>query len=78
EPSLVDSSLGEARAAGARGEPVGAGLAALDRVFEVLLRFRSPHLKLAERAYEAGRSGPKIGSGGDAHSMLVDLLTLTR
>jgi hypothetical protein len=33
---------------------------------------------LAERAYEVGRSGPSIGSGGYAPSMLGDLLTLTR
>ena len=77
-PALVDRVLGEAQAARARGEPVQAGLAALDRVFEVLLRFRAPHGKLAERAYEVGRSGPTIGSGGYAPSMLGDLLTLTR
>ncbi|WP_268871608.1 monodechloroaminopyrrolnitrin synthase PrnB family protein [Pseudomonas piscis] len=46
-------------------------------MLKVLLRFRAPHLKLAERAYEAGRSGPATGSGGYAPSMLVDLLTLT-
>ncbi|RQV56443.1 DUF1864 family protein [Burkholderia cenocepacia] len=77
-PALVDRVLGEAQAARARGEPVEVGLAALDRVFEVLLRFRAPHGKLAERAYEVGRSGPTIGSGGYAPSMLGDLLTLTR
>ncbi|KWC76163.1 monodechloroaminopyrrolnitrin synthase PrnB family protein [Burkholderia cepacia] len=77
-PSLVDRVLGEVQASGARGEPVVAGLAALDRVFEILLRFRAPHVKLAERAYEVGRSGPTIGSGGYAPSMLGDLLTLTR
>lgn len=78
QPSLVDRALGDAQAARARGEPVAAGLAALDRVFEVLLHFRAPHVKLAERAYEAGKSGPSIGSGGYAPSMLGDLLTLTR
>ncbi len=78
EPALLDRVLGEAQAAGARDESVGAGLAALDRVFEVLLRFRAPHLKLAGRTYEVGRSGPTIGSGGYAPSMLGDLLTLTR
>ncbi|MDN7908900.1 monodechloroaminopyrrolnitrin synthase PrnB family protein [Burkholderia cepacia] len=77
-PSLVDRVLDEVQATGARGEPVVAGLAALDRVFEILLRFRAPHVKLAERAYEVGRSGPTIGSGGYAPSMLGDLLTLTR
>jgi hypothetical protein len=77
-PALIDRALAQAQALGARGEPVRSGLAALDRVFEVLLRFRAPHLKLAERAYEAGRSGPAIGSGGYAPSMLGDLLTLTR
>lgn len=76
--ALVDRVLGEAQAARVRGEPVGAGLAALERVFEVLLHFRAPHLKLAERTYEAGQSGPSIGSGGYAPSMLGDLLTLTR
>jgi monodechloroaminopyrrolnitrin synthase len=77
-PALVDRALAEAHTARVRGESVGAGLAALDRVFDVLLRFRAPHLKLAERAYEAGQSGPAIGSGGYAPSMLGDLLTLTR
>ena len=77
-PSLVDRVLDEVQATGARGEPVVAGLAALDRVFEILLRFRAPHVKLAELAYEVGRSGPTIGSGGYAPSMLGDLLTLTR
>ncbi|VWC72022.1 prnB; PrnB [Burkholderia lata] len=76
--ALVDRVLGEAQAARVRGEPVGAGLAALERVLEVLLHFRAPHLKLAERTYEAGQSGPTIGSGGYAPSMLGDLLTLTR
>jgi hypothetical protein len=33
---------------------------------------------LAERTYEAGQSGPAIGSGGYAPSMLGDLLALTR
>ncbi|AZD55387.1 monodechloroaminopyrrolnitrin synthase PrnB family protein [Pseudomonas chlororaphis] len=75
-PALIDRVLGEARV-GARGEPVRAGLAALERVLKVLLRFRAPHLKLAERAYEVGRSGPTTGSGGYAPSMLGDLLTLT-
>jgi len=78
QPALVDRALDDARAARARGDAVGAGLTALDRVFEVLLRFRAPHVKLAERAYEVGRSGPSIGSGGYAPSMLGDLLTLTR
>ncbi|NIE55333.1 MULTISPECIES: monodechloroaminopyrrolnitrin synthase PrnB family protein [unclassified Burkholderia] len=78
EPSLVDHALADAQQARARGEPVGAGLAALERIFEVLLHFRAPHLKLAERTYEAGQSGPTIGSGGYAPSMLGDLLTLTR
>ncbi|MCA8022537.1 monodechloroaminopyrrolnitrin synthase PrnB family protein [Burkholderia metallica] len=77
-PALVDRVLGDAQAARVRGEPVGAGLAALERVFEILLHFRAPHLKLAERTYEAGQSGPSIGSGGYAPSMLGDLLTLTR
>ncbi|MFP3427772.1 monodechloroaminopyrrolnitrin synthase PrnB family protein, partial [Pseudoalteromonas sp. SIMBA_162] len=77
-PALLDRALGEAHAIGTRSEPVRAGLAALDRGFEVLLRFRAPHVKLAERAYEVGRSGPSIGSGGYAPSMLGDLLTLTR
>ncbi|MGU3781688.1 monodechloroaminopyrrolnitrin synthase PrnB family protein [Burkholderia metallica] len=77
-PALVDRVLGDAQAARVRGEPVGAGLAALERVFEILLHFRAPHLKLAERTYEAGHSGPSIGSGGYAPSMLGDLLTLTR
>jgi hypothetical protein len=75
--ALVDRALGEALALGARSEPVRAGLAALERVIKVLLRFRAPHLKLAERAYEVGRSGPAVGSGGYAPSMLGDLLTLT-
>ena len=77
EPALIDRALDEARAAGTQGEHVRAGLTALERVFKVLLRFRAPHLKLAERAYEAGRSGPTTGSGGYAPSMLGDLLTLT-
>ena len=77
-PSLIDRALGEAHAREARGERVEAGLAALDRVFEVLLRFRAPHRNLAERVYEAGRSGPAIGSGGYAPAMLGDLLELTR
>ncbi|KTC34630.1 MAG: monodechloroaminopyrrolnitrin synthase PrnB family protein [Pseudomonas sp.] len=76
-PALLDRALGEARAVGARDEPARAGLVALERVLKVLLRFRAPHLKLAERAYEVGRSGPATGSGGYAPSMLVDLLTLT-
>lgn len=76
-PSLVDRAIGEARAAGAQGEPVRAGLAALNRIFVVLLRFRAPHVQLAERVYEVGRSGPAIGSGGYAPSMLGDLATLT-
>ncbi|MNE79690.1 Monodechloroaminopyrrolnitrin synthase PrnB [compost metagenome] len=43
----------------------------------VLLRFRAPHVQLGERVYEVGRSGPAIGSGGYAPSMLGDLVTLT-
>ncbi len=78
QPALVDRVLSEVHALGARGEHVEAGLAALDRVFEVLLRFRAPHRNLAERVYEAGRSGPAIGSGGYAPAMLGDLLELTR
>ncbi|MEW7855000.1 monodechloroaminopyrrolnitrin synthase PrnB family protein [Pseudomonas chlororaphis] len=77
EPALIDRALDEARAVGARDEHVRAGLTALERVFKVLLRFRAPHLKLAERAYEVGQSGPTIGSGGYAPSMLGELLTLT-
>ncbi len=77
-PALLDRALGEAHAIGVQDEYVGAGLAALDRVFEVLLRFRAPHRNLAERVYEAGRSGPAIGSGGYAPAMLGDLLELTR
>lgn len=76
-PAIIDRALAEARAVDARGESVRAGLTALERVFKVLLRFRAPHLKLAERAYEAGRSGPATGSGGYAPSMIGDLLTLT-
>ncbi|CAI1020161.1 monodechloroaminopyrrolnitrin synthase PrnB family protein [Serratia quinivorans] len=76
KPSLVDRAIGEARV-GAQGEPVRAGLAALNRIFVILLRFRAPHVQLAERVYEAGRSGPAIGSGGYAPSMLGDLVTLT-
>lgn len=64
EPALIDRALDEARAVGARDQHVRAGLTALERVFKVLLRFRAPHLKLAERAYEVGQSGPTIGSGG--------------
>ncbi|MEE4411669.1 MULTISPECIES: monodechloroaminopyrrolnitrin synthase PrnB family protein [unclassified Serratia (in: enterobacteria)] len=75
-PSLVDRAIGEARV-GAQSEPVRAGLAALNRVFVVLLRFRAPHVQLAERVYEVGRSGPAIGSGGYAPNMLGDLATLT-
>ncbi|MCA8064147.1 monodechloroaminopyrrolnitrin synthase PrnB family protein [Burkholderia sp. AU38729] len=76
--ALVDRVLGEAQAARVRGEPVEAGLAALERIFEILLHFRAPHLKLAERTYAAGQTGPTIGSGGYAPSMLGDLLMLTR
>ncbi|MHC5174834.1 monodechloroaminopyrrolnitrin synthase PrnB family protein [Serratia rhizosphaerae] len=77
KPALVDRAIGEAQAAATQDEHVRAGLAALNRVFVILLRFRAPHHQLAERVYEAGRSGPAVGSGGYAPSMLGDLLTLT-
>ena len=77
KPALVDRAIAEAQAAGAQDESVRAGLTALNRLFVILLRFRAPHHQLAERVYEAGRSGPSVGSGGYAPSMLGDLLTLT-
>lgn len=76
-PALIDRAIDEAQAIGVQNEHIRAGLAALNRVFVVLLRFRAPHHQLADRVYEAGQSGPAVGSGGYAPSMLGDLLTLT-
>ena len=76
--SLLDRVIEEARAKGPTAENVRAGLKAMDRIFEILLRFRAPHLRLAEQAYEAEGEVHSVGSGGYAPSMLNELLALTR
>ncbi len=76
-PSLLDRAEAEARARTPTAS-VLAGLKALDRIFEVLLRFRAPHVRLAEQAYVPENEAHSVGSGGYAPTMLVELLALTR
>ncbi|WIG92881.1 monodechloroaminopyrrolnitrin synthase PrnB family protein [Myxococcus sp. SDU36] len=78
QPSLLDRVLDEAGASELLTENHRRGLKSLDRIFEVLLRFRAPHVKLAEQAYLAEREAHAVGSGGYAPGMLDELLALTR
>src|SRR6218665_344308 len=76
--SLLERVLEEVEAMGTLEEPVRSGLKSLDKIFEVLLRFRAPHVGLAEQAYQVESETHSVGSGGYAPSMLGDLLALTR
>ncbi|WP_394829177.1 monodechloroaminopyrrolnitrin synthase PrnB family protein [Pendulispora albinea] len=76
-PSLLDRAEAEARDRGPTAK-VLASLKALDRIFEVILRFRAPHMRLAEQAYVPENEAHSVGSGGYAPAMLGELLALTR
>jgi monodechloroaminopyrrolnitrin synthase len=76
--SLLERMLEEVEALGSLTDPVRNNLKAVDRIFEVLLRFRAPHLGLAEQAYQVESETHSVGSGGYAPSMLGELLALTR
>ncbi|WP_268905930.1 monodechloroaminopyrrolnitrin synthase PrnB family protein [Citreicoccus inhibens] len=78
QPSVLDRVLEQVGSPPALTERHRAGLKALDKIFDVLLRFRAPHVKLAEQAYLAEREAHSVGSGGYAPSMLDELLALTR
>ncbi|WP_437595938.1 monodechloroaminopyrrolnitrin synthase PrnB family protein [Sorangium sp. So ce590] len=75
---LLDRVLEEASAAGAESDIVRNGLRSLDKIFDLLTRFRAPHLRMAEEAYRAGEEVHVVGSGGYAPTLLSELLTLTR
>lgn len=76
-PSLLDRTLEGVRTAWAGADSRADGLRALERLFETLLRFRAPHLGLAEKAYQTRGEAYAVGSGGYAPSMLGELLALT-
>jgi monodechloroaminopyrrolnitrin synthase len=78
-PSVVERVIAELSSNGSSHVPLEHALRALDRVFDSLLRFRAPHVRLAQKAYEAQPDAhAEVGSGGYAPSMLEELLTLTR
>nr|AAD46366.1 PrnB [Myxococcus fulvus] len=78
QPSVLDRVLEGAGGPESQTEHHRLGLKALDKVFDVLLRFRAPHVKLAEQAYLSQQENHSVGSGGYAPGMLEELLALTR
>ncbi|KYF52560.1 PrnB [Sorangium cellulosum] len=75
---LLDRVLEEVIAAEAEADVVRRGVRSLDSIFDLLIRFRAPHLRIAEQAYRAGEDVHVVGSGGYAPTLLSELLTLTR
>ncbi|WNG15913.1 monodechloroaminopyrrolnitrin synthase PrnB family protein [Cystobacter fuscus] len=78
-PSLVDRVLEEVHALEEPNDTARAGVDALRALVGMLIRFRAPHLKLAEKSYSAESGNPRgVGSGGFTVEMLAELLRLTR
>ena len=78
-PSLIERVLRVAHQTHAESSRWRAGLAALRRVFSVLIQFRAPHTQLAGQAYAVESGGSRdVGSGGYSPDVLREVLECTR
>ncbi len=79
QPSLVDRVLDEVHTLDEPDDTARAGVHTLRALLDMLIRFRAPHLKLAEKSYNAESGNPRqVGSGGFTLDMLAELLRLSR
>jgi hypothetical protein len=77
--SLTDKVIEDTTYVDTTEELIINGSQAMHDIFNVLIRFRAPHLKVAARSYSSDAGNQKTkGSGGYASDMLAELINLTR